>query len=127
KERDVDFLSSNNLQIDPKINDNLKLNISKTVKYNLRDWGLSRQRYWGTPIPLVHCPHCGIVAEKESHLPILLPEKVVFDGKGNPLKTNENWLKVKCPQCGEPAMRETDTLDTFFESSWYFLRYTTPP
>lgn len=94
------------------------------VNFKLRDWGVSRQRYWGTPIPLVHCKDCGIVAE--TNLPITLPEDVVIDGEGNPLDKHPYWKHCACPQCGKNAVRETDTLDTFVESSWYFLRYTTP-
>lgn len=94
------------------------------VNFKLRDWGVSRQRYWGTPIPLVHCKDCGIVAE--TNLPVTLPEDVVIDGEGNPLDKHPYWKHCACPQCGKNAVRETDTLDTFVESSWYFLRYTTP-
>lgn len=94
------------------------------VNFKLRDWGVSRQRYWGTPIPLVHCKDCGIVAE--TNLPVTLPEDVMIDGEGNPLDKHPYWKHCACPQCGKNAVRETDTLDTFVESSWYFLRYTTP-
>jgi leucyl-tRNA synthetase len=94
----------------------------KAVNYKLRDWGFSRQRYWGSPIPIVHCLKCGIVPLSEKELPILLPEKVEF-GKGNPLATNKKWIKTKCPICNGDAKRETETMDTFFDSSWYFLRY----
>jgi len=93
------------------------------IQYKLKDWLVSRQRYWGTPIPIIYCDSCGIVPEK--NLPVKLPEKVTF-GKGNPLKTNKQFLNTKCPKCGKPAKRETDTMDTFFDSSWYFLRYTDP-
>ncbi|VEU70571.1 class I tRNA ligase family protein [Mycoplasmopsis glycophila] len=105
---------------------NLKINLTKEIKYNLRDWGISRQRYWGTPIPLVHCDECGTLPVKIAHLPVTLPFNVQFTGQGNPLQTNPEWIKTKCPKCNKDATRETDTLDTFFESSWYFLRFTTP-
>ncbi len=94
----------------------------KVVNYKLRDWSVARQRYWGTPIPLIHCEKCGIVPVPEKDLPLELPEKVKF-GKGNPLLTNESWLNVKCPKCQGKARRETNTMDTFVNSSWYFLRY----
>ncbi|PKT79639.1 leucine--tRNA ligase [Helicobacter winghamensis] len=95
------------------------------VNYKLRDWGISRQRYWGTPIPLIHCEFCGIVPESLEKLPVALPEDVSIDGEGNPLDKHPTWKRCVCPQCGKEAIRETDTLDTFMESSWYFLRYTT--
>ncbi|WP_458699698.1 leucine--tRNA ligase [Sulfurospirillum sp. 1307] len=98
----------------------------KVINYKLRDWGISRQRYWGAPIPMVHCPKCGLVAEKKENLPIALPEDVVISGEGNPLDTHPTWKHTTCPNCGKKAIRETDTMDTFFQSSWYFLRYTTP-
>jgi len=94
----------------------------KTIQYKMRDWLVSRQRYWGTPIPIIYCEECGTVPVSEKDLPVLLPEKVKF-GKGNPLETNKKFLEVKCPKCGKKAKRETDTMDTFFDSSWYFLRY----
>lgn len=96
------------------------------INYRLRDWGVSRQRYWGAPIPMVHCESCGIVPEKIENLPIILPEDVVIDGEGNPLDKHPSWKKCQCPQCGKQAQRESDTMDTFIQSSWYFLRYTTP-
>ncbi|WP_187647888.1 leucine--tRNA ligase [Nitrosophilus labii] len=97
----------------------------KTINYKLKDWLVSRQRYWGTPIPLVKCPKCGLVAEKKENLPVTLPEDVQITGEGNPLELHPTWKYTKCPNCGEDAIRETDTLDTFVESSWYFLRFTT--
>lgn len=98
----------------------------RITTYRLRDWGVSRQRYWGCPIPIIHCNHCGMVPVPESDLPIKLPEDVSFDKSGNPLDHHPTWSKTKCPNCQEPARRETDTLDTFFESSWYFFRYCSP-
>ena len=99
----------------------------KEINYKLRDWGVSRQRYWGAPIPFVHCPKCGLVPEKKENLPITLPEDVTITGEGNPLETHPTWKYCKCPKCGGEAIRETDTLDTFVQSSWYFLRYATDP
>ncbi len=96
------------------------------VHYRLRDWGVSRQRYWGCPIPVIHCPKCGIVPVSESDLPVTLPQDVDITGYGNPLERHPTWKHVSCPVCGGVAQRETDTLDTFFESSWYFLRYCAP-
>ena len=98
----------------------------KKNTYRLRDWGISRQRSWGTPIPIIHCDACGEVAVPEKDLPVVLPEDCVPDGSGNPLNKHAAFLNVACPSCGKPARRETDTMDTFVDSSWYFMRYTGP-
>jgi leucyl-tRNA synthetase len=98
----------------------------KRVQYRLRDWGISRQRYWGTPIPIIHCEACGVVPVPEEDLPVVLPEDLVPDGSGNPLNKDERFLACKCPQCGKGARRETDTMDTFVDSSWYYMRYCCP-
>ena len=98
----------------------------KKITFRLRDWGISRQRYWGTPIPMIHCADCGVVPVPEQDLPVVLPEDCVPDGSGNPLNKYEAFLKCDCPRCGKPARRETDTMDTFVDSSWYYMRYTSP-
>ena len=99
----------------------------KTVSYHIRDWSISRQRYWGTPVPMIHCSDCGIVPVPEKDLPVELPYEIDFTPHGKPpLATNEKWLNVKCPKCGKPAKRDPETLDTFFDSAWYWFRYLNP-
>jgi leucyl-tRNA synthetase len=97
-----------------------------TIRWRLRDWGVSRQRYWGCPIPVIHCPSCGVVPVPEQDLPVVLPDDIDFDEPGNPLVRHPTWKQVACPTCGAAAERETDTFDTFFESSWYFARFASP-
>ncbi|TVT75089.1 MAG: leucine--tRNA ligase [Denitromonas halophila] len=98
---------------------------AKRVQFRLRDWGVSRQRYWGCPIPIIHCDSCGAVPVPDEQLPVVLPEDCVPDGSGNPLAKREDFLACDCPKCGKPARRETDTMDTFVDSSWYYARYAT--
>ena len=97
---------------------------NKRVHYRLRDWGISRQRYWGCPIPLIHCEHCGVVPVPDDQLPVVLPQNLVPDGSGNPLAKTPSFYQCNCPKCGQSARRETDTMDTFVDSSWYYARYT---
>ena len=98
----------------------------RKVNFRLRDWGISRQRYWGCPIPVIHCPKCDVVPVPDKDLPVVLPEDVSFDKPGNALDHHPTWKHVNCPQCGGKAVRETDTMDTFVDSSWYFARFTDP-
>jgi leucyl-tRNA synthetase len=105
--------------------ESLQLGARQTT-WRLRDWGISRQRYWGTPIPIIHCDSCGAVPVPEKDLPVILPEDLIPDGSGNPLAKHEAFLSCQCPSCGKPARRETDTMDTFIDSSWYFMRYASP-
>src|SRR5262249_61249719 len=99
---------------------------TRQVNSRLRDWGISRQRYWGCPIPVIHCERCGIVPVPESDLPVTLPDDVDFDRPGNPLERHPTWKNVACPKCGGPARGKTDTMDTFVDSSWYFVSFTDP-
>jgi leucyl-tRNA synthetase len=99
---------------------------TKSVQYKLRDWGVSRQRYWGCPIPVIYCPCCGMLPVPQNQLPVVLPQEISITGKGNPLELHSQWKKTTCHKCGSEAERETDTFDTFFESSWYFLRFCSP-
>ena len=122
-----DFLDGLNTQeaIDLSIKKLQKLEIGEeTITYRIRDWGVSRQRYWGCPIPIILCDNCGEVPVPENQLPICLPENINLDLKGNPLVSHPTWKNTKCPKCNSSALRETDTFDTFFESSWYFARFT---
>ena len=100
---------------------------AKTTNYKLKDWGVSRQRYWGAPIPFIHCEDCGLVMEKKENLPIALPDDVEINGEGSPLENHPTWKHCACPECGKDAIRETDTMDTFVQSSWYFLRFCASP
>ncbi len=99
----------------------------RVINFKLKDWGVSRQRYWGAPLPFIHCEDCGLVMEKKENLPVALPEDAQITGEGNPLDHHPTWKHCQCPKCGKDAIRETDTMDTFVQSSWYFLRYTASP
>ena len=124
-----DFLNGLTVEkaIEVSINKLEKLNLgSRSVNYRLKDWGVSRQRYWGCPIPIIYCKSCGIVTVPEKDLPVKLPEQIDLQKTGNPLSNHSEWINVKCPKCSKNAKRETDTFDTFFESSWYFARFTDP-
>jgi leucyl-tRNA synthetase len=122
----VESLALDNVTAKASIMDHFEANKlgKKVINFRLKDWGISRQRYWGAPIPLIHCESCGIVPEDKANLPVALPEDVVINGEGNPLEHHPTWKHCTCPKCGKPAIRETDTMDTFIQSSWYFLRYT---
>jgi len=122
------FSGMENMEALPKMADWLEQKGfgKKALNYKLRDWMISRQRYWGTPIPMVHCARCGVVPVPESQLPVLLPEKVDFKAAGNPLNSSKDFVNTKCPKCQGPAKRETDTMGGFMDSSWYFLRYCSP-
>jgi leucyl-tRNA synthetase len=135
------FVSTDGILVNSEFLDGLKVSEAKraviqrlgelgvgngTIQYRLRDWGVSRQRYWGCPIPMIHCAGCGIVPVPEADLPVRLPEDVSFDQPGNPLDRHPSWKYVNCPSCNGPGRRETDTFDTFFESSWYFARFCSP-
>ncbi len=98
----------------------------RQVNFRLRDWGISRQRYWGCPIPVIHCPKCDVVPVPDADLPVVLPDDATFDKPGNALDHHPTWKHVTCPKCGGKAQRETDTMDTFVDSSWYFARFTDP-
>ncbi|VEU77922.1 class I tRNA ligase family protein [Mycoplasmopsis columbinasalis] len=122
-----EFAQKNQITLYHRPKENLVLsNLESATEINLQDWGISRQRYWGAPIPMINCSKCEIVPEKVENLPVALPDQVEFTGQGNPILTNQTWLNIKCPYCGSPAQRESDTFDTFFQSSWYFQRYTVP-